>query len=235
MKKISTSLIIFIVVAFILLPVPVSGQDPTNSTIIPNTTVSVADSSITTQIPIENSTTIPASSTMAVTVNSTPLPETTGTVNGTNMTTLIPTTVPVSHVSTGEVTVASSPLGASVLIDGAYYGTTPGNISGISGGNHIVRLTMSGYYDYEGNIYVVSDQVTHIFGTLQPLGGVVPAVSQQPTAVPVATTPGAAAQPTSSGGPFDNPTVLAATIGTITACIGAGATLFTHYSNLKKE
>jgi hypothetical protein len=169
-------------------------------------------------------------------VNSTLVPETTtGAVNGTNITTPIPTTLRVPEATTGKVTVASSPLGASVLIDGVYYGITPGNISGISVGNHIVRLTMSGYYDYEGTTYVVSDQVTHIFGTLQPLSGGVPAVSREVTVVPVTVTPVTSPQSTSSAGMFDNPTVIAATIGTITACIGAGVTLFTHYSKLKKE
>ena len=60
-------------------------------------------------------------------------------------------TTPVATLSnTGSVSVYSSPLGASVLIDGRYYGTTPANLTDIQPGNHIIRLTLSGYYDYEG-------------------------------------------------------------------------------------
>ncbi|MDP3564523.1 MAG: PEGA domain-containing protein, partial [Methanoregula sp.] len=67
-----------------------------------------------------------------------------------------PTIKPGSAVTpaqtTGGVTVYSSPIGASVLIDGIYYGTTPANLTGIQQGNHIIRITQSGYYDYEGSI-----------------------------------------------------------------------------------
>ena len=94
----------------------------------------------------------------------------------------------VTQVSTGNITVASSPLGASIIIDGVYYGTTVGNLTGISTGNHMVRLTMSGYYDYEGTIYVVPGQVTHVFGTLPPLSGAAPQITQPLTPAPVTTT-----------------------------------------------
>jgi hypothetical protein len=123
-------------------------------------------------------------------------------------------------------------MGASILIDGVYYGVTPGTLTGISAGDHIIRLTLSGYYDYEGTFSAVPGQATHIFGTLPPLSG---SSTQQSTAsaTPVTTSvavPVVIVQPTqtSSAGIFDNPTLIAAIIGIITACIGAVATIFPH-------
>jgi hypothetical protein len=128
-------------------------------------------------------------------------------------------------------------MGANILIDEVYYGNTPANITGIGGGNHIIRLTLSGYYDYEGTIYVVSGQTNPVFGTLPPLRG----YSAQPTHIimstsPVITpTPVVTSQSTSSGDLLENPTVVAAIIGTITAAIGAVAAIFPHIVKRKKE
>jgi len=243
-KKVSRYLTIFVMVAFIVVPVSVSGQNGTNSTIIPNTTDTVLESLTTTQVPVEATTTVPVTNTTTTApANTTLIPNTTGvTVNETTVATINGTTEPtpvtdattVAQVSSGTITAASSPLGASILIDGVYYGTTPVNLTGIPSGNHIVRLTLSGYYDYEGTTYVLPGQVTNVFGTLPPLAGAA-LVSPDVTAAPV--TPEATVQPTqtSSTGPLDNPAVIAAVIGTVTACIGAGATIFTHYAKMKKE
>ena len=254
MKKTHMRLIIFVMVAFILLPASVLGQDTTNTTVVPTTTGTVetlvttqVTTEMTTTMPVTNATQVPTVTTTTVPIpttttiqsNTTPLQGTTTvTVSGTTTTTIIPTTLPVTQASTGNITVASSPLGASILIDGVYYGTTVGNITGIPAGNHIVRLTMSGYYDYEGTLYVVPGQVTHVFGTLPPLSGAAPQITQPITAAPVTTIlPTLTLLPTqtSSGGIFDSPTVIAAVIGIITACIGAGVTLFTHNAKMKKE
>ena len=253
MKKTSIRLIILVMVAFILLPASVIGQNTTNSTVIPTTTgtgelpvttqvtaemTATIPVTNTTQIPTVTTTTIPIPNTTTVlTTNTTQLPGTTN-VSGTTATTPVPTASQVTQVSSGNITVASSPLGASILIDGVYYGTTVGNITGLPAGNHIVRLTMSGYYDYEGTFYVVPGQVTHVFGTLPPLSGAAPQLSQPVTTAPVITTlPTITVLPTqaSSGGVLDSPTVIAAVIGIITACIGAAVTLFTHNSKMKKE
>ena len=254
MKKTNMRLIILVMVAFILLPVSVYGQNTTNSTVVPTTTGTGLEPTVTTQviaeitatIPVINTTQVPTvktttipipNTTTVLTTNTTQLPGTTN-VSGTTATTPVPTASLVTQVSTGNITVASSPLGASIIIDGVYYGTTVGNLTGISTGNHMVRLTMSGYYDYEGTIYVVPGQVTHVFGTLPPLSGAAPQITQPLTPAPVTTTlPTITVLPTqtSSGGIFDSPTVIAAVIGIITACIGAGVTLFTHNSKMKKE
>jgi len=129
--------------------------------------------------------------------------------------------------TTGDVMVYSSPAGASILIDGVYTGTTPRTVTGVPAGNHILRLTMSGYNDYEGSIYVVPGQANQGYGTLQPSGQ----VSAAPTAtatvyVPVTVTPTAVA--TEKEDPLHNSSVIVAIIGVITALIAAGASIFTH-------
>ena len=136
----------------------------------------------------------------------------------------------------GSISVYSSPLGASVLIDGRYYGTTPANLTDIPSGNHILRLSLSGYYDYEGTIYVIPGQTTHAYGTLPPLGQVSSSPTPVPTtAVPIIVQVPVTAVPTQSQAPLENPGVIAAIIGVITATIGAIATIFSHIFKAKKE
>jgi hypothetical protein len=131
--------------------------------------------------------------------------------------------------------VYSSPLGASVLIDGRYYGTTPANLTDIPSGNHIIRLSLSGYYDYEGTIYVIPGQTTHAYGTLPPLGQFsTPPTPVPTTAVPIIVQVPVTAEPTKPQAPLENPGVIAAIIGVITATIGAIATIFSHIFKAKK-
>ena len=174
-------------------------------------------------MPVTNATTM-------LSANTTPLPGTTTAALSGTTATLVSPALPVTQAPEGKITVASSPLGANILIDGVYYGTTPGNLTGIPAGNHLVRLALSGYYDYEGTTYVLPGQVTHVFGTLPPLNGAAPPVPTAIQPVTTTTTPAATVQTSqsSSGGPFENPAVIAAVIGTITACIGAGVMIFTH-------
>jgi hypothetical protein len=138
---------------------------------------------------------------------------------------------------TGEVMVYSSPAGASVLIDGVYCGTTPKKVTGVPVGNHILRLTMSGYNDYEGSIYIVTGETTQGYGTLQPMNKVTAVPTGVPTAivtvfVPVITV---TALPTQDAGLLGNSSVIVAIIGVITALIASGATIFTHVKPPKKE
>ncbi len=148
----------------------------------------------------------------------------------TNTTTPTPVLPGTPAQTTGDVTVYSSPTGTSILIDGIYYGTTPANLTDISGGNHILRLTQSGYYDYEGSIYVIPGQTAHAFGTLPPLNQVLAAVTPVSIIVPVVT-----AETTPAKGLFENSSIVVAIIGVITAMIAAGATIFSHVMKAKKE
>ena len=139
----------------------------------------------------------------------------------------------------GEVMVYSSPTGASILIDGNYLGTTPGKVTGIPAGNHILRLSLSGYYDYEGSIYVVPGDTTQGYGTLQPMTVVTSLPVTVPTPVPTVIIPiiiaTPTAEPTQDTGLVGNSSVLVAVIGVITALIAAGASVFTHVKPPKKE
>lgn len=145
---------------------------------------------------------------------------------------------PSEAVKTGEVMVYSSPAGANILIDGNFLGTTPGKVNGVPAGNHILRLTMSGYYDYEGSIYVVAGETTQGYGTLQPMN---PVRSAAPTPLPTAivtvfvpvipVTP----EPTQDAGLLGNPSIIVAIIGVITAIIASAATIFTHVKPPRKE
>jgi len=148
----------------------------------------------------------------------------------------ITTTPSPTQPNSGSVSVYSSPLGASILIDGRYYGTTPANLTDIPSGNHIIRLSLSGYYDYEGTIYVIPGQTNHAYGTLPPLGQFSTTPTPVPTtAVPIIVQVPVTAEPTQSQAPLENPGVIAAIIGVITATIGAVATIFSHIFKAKKE
>jgi hypothetical protein len=148
----------------------------------------------------------------------------------TSTTTGIPVHLETPGQTTGNVTVYSSPIGASILIDGIYYGTTPANLTGIPQGNHIIRLTLSGYFDYEGSIYVIPDQTSHAFGTLPPLYQIQASATPLSIIVPVVT-----AEPTQAKGMFENTSIIVAIIGVFTATIAAGATIFSHIMKAKKE
>jgi len=134
--------------------------------------------------------------------------------------------------------VYSSPAGASILIDGNFLGTTPAKVTGIPAGNHILRLTMSGYYDYEGSIYVVAGETTQGYGTLQPNNQV---MSAAPTPVPTVIVPvivpvvTVTAVPTQDAGLLGNSSIVVAIIGVVTAIIASAATIFTHVKPPKKE
>jgi len=157
-----------------------------------------------------------ATTTISETATPTSLPlNATGTITPTGTVSFQPTY--------GNVTVYSSPPGASVLIDGIYMGTTPGNITNIAPGNHIIRLALSGYYDYEGTIYVIAGQTASAFGTLPPLNHNMITSASTPIVVTVPVT----AEPAQNGGGL-NDSILVAVIGVVTAVIGAVATIFTH-------
>jgi hypothetical protein len=163
-----------------------------------------------------------------------PVPETTPAENVSLAPTLTPTGTVTPQQSNGNVTVHSSPPGASILIDGVYQGTTPATISGLSQGNHIIRLALSGYYDYEGTIYVIAGQTTNAFGTLPPLNLISSQNTVSPVATPIVIAVPVTAEPTQKQGGLDN-SILVAIIGVVTAIIGATATIFSHISKTKKE
>jgi hypothetical protein len=230
---------VFLAILLIVLPAGADNVTTEVTTIAVNvTTVAVNETTVaptdTTAPPTLTTappqTTVPATQTTVLTTWTTAPP---------GVTTIVatpPVTVPPPEKpTTGIVIVHSSPDGASILIDGVYSGTTPRTVEGVPGGNHILRLSLSGYNDYEGSIYVVPGQVAQGYGTLQPLNlgtGAVPTQSVVTVVVPViAVTPA----PTQDPGLLGNSTVITAIIGAIAVIIGSAATIFTHVKPPKKE
>lgn len=235
MKKMRTLFILIFMIVLIMISVSAESNNTTDPTAIPTgniTTVTLT----TTPAPQTTSIITPANTTPAlVPANTTVVPTTVNssalnTSANATTTTQIPTESSDDLPHTGNITAVSSPLGANILVDGVFYGYTPEKIAGISPGNHIVRLTMSGYYDYEGNVYVIPGQVTSVFGTLHPINNYPSA--QDGTTIP--TTAVVQSTQVAPVGPLENPTVLAAIIGTFSAVIGAIVAVLTHLSKIKK-
>ncbi len=158
----------------------------------------------------------------------------------TTVPTTIPTTVATTQTSVriiGNATIQSSPLGASVFFDGVYQGKTPLKLEGVPTGYHSVRMTMDGYYDFDGSAYIVRDETITVFGSLPEEERPVTiektpslTVSQTPSLTTPVPTPTQTASDSLS-----SPTVIAAGIGIVTAGIGAYATIYTHRNKQKKE
>lgn len=226
MNRNYTYLIFLLVAACLVVPVMADTGNVTNTTVSTTSETTI----VTTATTVPPTTTVETTATTAVPATTPVTPTTTATTApATTVTTVVPTTTPM----TGDVFVVSSPPGAAILIDGIYYGTTPGTATGLMPGNHLIRLSLSGHIDYEGTIYVIAGQDTTEYGTLHPMNTgspqIVIATPSAPatTSVPVPTSQPVAAEHEADG-PLENPTVLAALIGIVTASIGAAASIFTH-------
>ena len=142
----------------------------------------------------------------------------------TTVPTTIQTTVPEPRTST--ISVYSSPVNAAVLIDGNYIGTTPMQIPNISSGYHVLKLTLSGYIDYDSRVFVIAGQDQNVFGTLQPIGQIITRETPTPTTMVRTPVPVTTVSVTPTPAVLENPTVIAAIIGVIATTIGAVATIF---------
>jgi len=188
-------------------------------------------------VSVDNVTT-PATTVATSPTTATPTePTVTVTQPTTAVTTANPTISGVETITTGSITVYSSPPGASILIDGVYSGTTPKIVNGISAGNHILRLELIGYGNYEGSIYVVPGQMAQGYGTLQPMNHI---TSLAPTPVPTVVVPVSIPVtptliPTQDPGLLGNSNFLIAVIGIFTVIIAAGVSLFIHLTPHEKE
>ena len=79
-----------------------------------------------------------------------------------------PPPIPVPKL--GGLKIDTTPAGAQVLLDGENKGTTPLNIQ-VPPGAHEIRLVLANYGDWEAQVKVVEDKVTHIPVELMPLEG----------------------------------------------------------------
>jgi hypothetical protein len=68
---------------------------------------------------------------------------------------------------TGSVYVDSRPRGATILIDGKPYGTTPSRVPGISIGSHVVRLELADHRAWTASKSVAAGQETVVTGSLE--------------------------------------------------------------------
>jgi hypothetical protein len=68
---------------------------------------------------------------------------------------------------TGVLAISSSPINASIKIDGKDYGTTPRNITDLLVGQHTVMLSLSGYNDEQSTIEIKEQQTTDLSLTLK--------------------------------------------------------------------
>ena len=71
--------------------------------------------------------------------------------------------------TTGSIAITTTQTGASVYLDGVYQGTTPVTLHLVSAGTHTVKLTLSGYEDYEESVRVYAGQTAYITPTMQPV------------------------------------------------------------------
>jgi len=73
--------------------------------------------------------------------------------------------------ATGSISVASSPSGASVYLDGSPKGTTPKTITGVSAGAYTIKLSKSGYIAYTRTTSVKAGETKRINVNLQQATG----------------------------------------------------------------
>jgi hypothetical protein len=71
-----------------------------------------------------------------------------------------------SVVTTGTLSVSSSPSGAAVYVDGIYQGVTSTTVGNLVPGSHSVRLTKAGYQDWTGTVSISAGATTYLNPTL---------------------------------------------------------------------
>jgi len=67
---------------------------------------------------------------------------------------------------TGSIYMVTTPQGANAYVDGTYYGITPALATGLSAGNHEVKLSLAGFKEWVGTVNVVSGSTTTVTQTL---------------------------------------------------------------------
>lgn len=60
----------------------------------------------------------------------------------------------------GSLTVATSPIGATIFIDGVQRGISPATIPGLSPGRHTLSLKLDGYEDLSAPVTVIAGQTS---------------------------------------------------------------------------
>ena len=74
--------------------------------------------------------------------------------------------------TTGDIHIVSTPAGAEAFLDGTdLQAVTPLTVQGVPAGDHAVKLTLTGYQDWNGNVTVVAGQTAEVNATLVQQGG----------------------------------------------------------------
>lgn len=94
--------------------------------------------------------------------------------------TMVPATPGPSPDTTGQVTVGSTPSGASVYLDNKYRGVTPMVLTDITAGSHAIVLRQNGYQDWSSTVAVTGGSYSAITGTLV-VGATPASPAPQPT------------------------------------------------------
>jgi hypothetical protein len=91
-------------------------------------------------------------------------------------------------VTTGALSIQSTPTGAAVTVDGGYQGITPTVVGNLVPGSHTVILSKAGYQDWISTQSVASGQTTYVTATLatdpNPIYGTV-SITSTPTGASV--------------------------------------------------
>jgi hypothetical protein len=69
-------------------------------------------------------------------------------------------------VTTGSLSVSSTPGSAAVYVDGLYRGVTSTIVGNLAAGQHSVRLSKAGYQDWTGSVSIASGATTYLNPTL---------------------------------------------------------------------
>jgi hypothetical protein len=81
---------------------------------------------------------------------------------------------------TGSVSVATSPNGALIVIDGVQRGISPATIPGLSSGSHTLLVKLDGYADLSVPVSVIGGQTKDYALVLTPLAGAATATPAPP-------------------------------------------------------
>jgi hypothetical protein len=95
-------------------------------------------------------------------------------------------------ITTGSISVLSSPSDAQVTVNGRYSGNTPLNLTSLNPGNYEIEVALEGYLPARENVTVQAGEVKEIDFPLQPV-----APSTTVTTIPVPTITSSPATPTS--------------------------------------
>jgi hypothetical protein len=80
-------------------------------------------------------------------------------------------TSPATGAGTGSLSVATTPAGAQVIVDGVLIGNSPTKSTGLAPGSHTLLLRMEGYQDLSVPITITTGQTTEYSTSLAPAAG----------------------------------------------------------------